>query len=111
MAEQEGIFKDILLILDIRIVAQWTLQTTKVENINFEIETLLSTVKDTFINTAVKVLRKPRKHKESETKNRKVKNKKWFSRACNDKYKELKMISKSLNRNPNKHFWGLNFTN
>ena len=87
------------------------LQTTKVENINFEIETLLSTVKDTFINTAVKVLRKPRKHKESETKNRKVKNKKWFSRACNDKYKELKMISKSLNRNPNKHFWGLNFTN
>ena len=63
---------------------------------------MLSIVEDTFINTAGKVLRKTRKHKESETKNRKIKNKKWFSKACNGKYKELTIISKSLNRNPNK---------
>ena len=30
--------------------------------------------------------------------------KKWFSKACKDKYKELKIISKSLYRNPNNHF-------
>ena len=53
---------------------------------------------------AGKVLRKTRKHKESEVTNRKIRNKKWFSKACNDKYKELKIISKSLNRNPNNHF-------
>ena len=73
------------------------LQTNKIENINVEIENLLSNVEDTFINTAGKVLRKARKHKESEVKNRKIKNKKWFSKACNDKYKELKIISKSVN--------------
>ena len=65
---------------------------------------MLSIVEDTFINTAGKVLRKTRKHRESETKNRKIKNKKWFSKACNGKYKELKIISKSLNRNPINHF-------
>ena len=80
------------------------MQTNKIENINVEIENLLSNVEDTFINTAGKVLRKARKHKESEVKNRKIRNKKWFSKACNDKYKELKIISKSLNRNPNNHF-------
>ena len=80
------------------------LQTNKIENINVEIENLLSNVEDTFINTAGMVLRKARKHKESEVKNRKIRNKKWFSKACNGKYKELKIISKSLNRNPNNHF-------
>ena len=50
------------------------------------------------MNTAGEVLRKTRKHKETEIKNRKIRNKKWFSKACNDKYKELKIISKSLNR-------------
>ena len=64
------------------------LQTNKIENINFEIENLLSNVEDTFINTAGKVLRKTRKHKESEVKNREIENKKMFSKACNDKYKE-----------------------
>ena len=61
-----------------------------------EIEKLPSNIEDKFINTEGtegKVLRKTRKHKESE-----VKNKKWFSNACNEKYKELKIISKSLNR-------------
>ena len=64
---------------------------------------ILSNIEDTFINTAGKVLRKTRKHKESEIKNRKIRNKKWFSKDCNDKYKELKRISNSLNRNPNNH--------
>ena len=58
-----------------------------------EIEKLPSNIEDKFINTEGKVLRKTRKHKESE-----VKNKKWFSNASNEKYKELKIISKSLNR-------------
>ena len=80
------------------------LQTNKIENINVEIENLLSNIEDTSINTAEKVLRKTRKHKESEVKNRKIRNKKWFSKACNDTYKELKIISKSSNRNPNNHF-------
>ena len=30
--------------------------------------------------------------------------KKWFSKACKDKYKELKIISISLYRNPNNRF-------
>ena len=85
------------------------MQTNKIENINVEIENLLSNVEDTFINTAGKVLRKARKHKESEVKNRKIRNKKWFSKACNDKYKELKIISKSLNRNAKNHFLRTNF--
>ena len=66
------------------------LQTNKVDNINIETENLLSNVEDTFINTAGKVLRTTRKHKESEVKNRKIRNKEWFSKACNEKYKELK---------------------
>ena len=74
------------------------------ENINFEIDTLLSNVEDTFINTAGKVLRKTRKYMESEDKNRKIKNKIWFSKACNDKYNKLEIISESLNRNLNNHF-------
>ena len=41
------------------------------------------------MNTAGKVLRKTRKHKESETKNRKIKNKDYFSKTCHDKYKEF----------------------
>ena len=48
------------------------LQTNKIENINVEIENLLSNVEDTFINTAGKVLRKTRKHKESEVKKGKL---------------------------------------
>ena len=40
------------------------LQTNKIENINLLIENLLCNVEDTF-NTAGKVLRKRRKHKES----------------------------------------------
>ena len=48
--------------------------------------------------------KKTRKHKESAVKNRKLRNKKWFSKAWNGKYKDLKIISKSLNRNPNNHF-------
>ena len=50
------------------------------------------------------VLRKTRKHKVCEVNNRKSKNKKWFRKACNDKYIEIKIISKSFNRNPNNHF-------
>ena len=77
----------------------------QIENINVERENLLSNIKDTFINTAGKALRKTRKHKERfMVKNRKNRNKKWFSKACNDKCKELKINSKSLNRNPNNHF-------
>ena len=68
------------------------MQTNKIENINVEIENLLSNVEDTFINTAGKVLRKTRKHKESEVKNRKIRNKNWFSEACNGKYEDLKII-------------------
>ena len=67
------------------------MQTNKIENINVEIENLLSNVEDTFINTAGKVLRKTRKHKESEVKNRKIRNKNWFSEACNGKYEDLKI--------------------
>ena len=48
--------------------------------------------------------RKEKKHKESALKKRKIKNKKWFSKVCNDKYKELNRISKSLNSNPYNHF-------
>ena len=44
------------------------LQTNKIENINVEKENLLSNIEDTFINTAGKVLRKRRKHKENEIK-------------------------------------------
>ena len=51
------------------------LQTNKIENINVEIENLLPNTEDTFIDTAGKVLRKTRKHKESEVKNRKTRNK------------------------------------
>ena len=36
----------------------------QIENINVERENLLSNIKDTFINTAGKALRKTRKHKE-----------------------------------------------
>ena len=79
------------------------LQTNNIENINVEIENLLSNIEGAVINTAEKVLRKIRKHKESEVKNRKNR-KKWLNKDCNDKYKELKIISKSLNRNPNNHF-------
>ena len=35
-------------------------------------------------NAGGKVLRKTRKHKESEVKNRKMRNKKWLSKACNE---------------------------
>ena len=42
------------------------LQTNKIENINFEIKNLLSNVGNTFINTAGKVLRKTRKHKQDQ---------------------------------------------
>ena len=52
------------------------LQTNKTVNINFDVENVLSNVEDTFINTAGKVLRKETKHKESEVKKRKSKNKK-----------------------------------
>ena len=38
----------------------------KKQNINFDIENLLSNGGDTFINTAGKIVRKTRKHKESE---------------------------------------------
>ena len=48
------------------------LQTNKIGNINVEIENLLSNTEGTFINTAGKVLRKTRKYKESEVKNRKI---------------------------------------
>ena len=65
------------------------LQTNKIGNINLEIENLQSNFEDTFMNTAGKVLRKTRKHKESETKNRKIKNKDYFSKTCHDKYKEF----------------------
>ena len=47
------------------------LQTNNIENINVEIENLLSNIEDAVINTAEKVSRKIRKHKESEVKNRK----------------------------------------
>ena len=57
----------------------------QIENINVEMENLLSNIQDTFINTAGKVLRKTRK-------------------AGNDKCKELKINSEFLNRNPNNHF-------
>ena len=67
-------------------------------------ENLLSNIEDTFINTAGNILRKTRKHQVSEVRNRKIRNKKWFSKACNDKCKELKIISKYLNRNPNNRF-------
>ena len=80
------------------------LQTNKIENVNVEIENLPSNIEDTFINMAGKVLRKTRKLQESEVTNRKIRNKKWFSKACNDKYKELNIISKSLNQNPKNHF-------
>ena len=46
----------------------------KIENIN--VENLLFNIEDTFINTAGKVLRKTRKHKEGEVINRKIRNKK-----------------------------------
>ena len=48
------------------------LQTNKIGNINVEIGNLLSNAEGTFINTAGKVLRKTRKYKESEVKNRKI---------------------------------------
>ena len=48
------------------------LQTNKIGNINVEIENLLSNAEGTFINTAGKVLRKTRKYKESDVKNRKI---------------------------------------
>ena len=48
------------------------LQTNKIENINVEIEKLLSNIEDTFANTAEKVLRETGKHKESQVKNRKI---------------------------------------
>ena len=48
------------------------LQTNKIGNINVEIENLLSNAEGTFINTAGKVLRKTRKYKKSDVKNRKI---------------------------------------
>ena len=55
------------------------LQTNKIENINVMIE-ILSNIEDTFINTAGKVLRKTRNHKESEVKNRKMRNKEGLAK-------------------------------
>ena len=71
------------------------LQTNKIENINVVIE-ILSNIEDTFINTEGKVLRKTREHKESKMKNRNIRSKAWFSKAYNDKYKELKTKSQNL---------------
>ena len=51
------------------------LQTKKIENINIELENLLSNVEDTFKNTTGKVLRKTKKHKESQVKNSKIRKK------------------------------------
>ena len=50
----------------------------KIENIN--VENLLFNIEDTFINTAGKVLRKTRNHKESEVKNRKMRNKEGLAK-------------------------------
>ena len=62
-------------------------------------------LKITYTNTAGKVLRKTRKHKESEVKNRKIKNKNGLAKlVMTSKYKELKIISKYFNWNPNNHF-------
>ena len=55
-------------------------------------------------NTAGKHLGKTRKQKEIEIENKIIKNKKWFSNVFIDKYKELKLILKSLNRNSNNPF-------
>ena len=38
------------------------------------------------------------KNTENEVENRKIRYKKWFIKACNDKYKELKIISKSKSK-------------
>ena len=51
------------------------MQTKKIENINVELENLLSNVEDTFKNTTWKVLRKTKKHKESKVKNSKIRKK------------------------------------
>lgn len=67
------------------------LQTNKIKTLNLEIERVLLNVEYTFINPARKLLIKTRFHKESEAKNKKNKNKKWFHKAC----KNLK-ISKSF---------------
>ena len=51
------------------------LQTDYIENKNFEIENLSSSIEDAFINTVGKVLRKTRIQKEGKVKERKSKDK------------------------------------
>ena len=80
------------------------LQTNKIENINVEIENLLSNIEDTFINTAGKVLKKQENIRKARSKIGKLEIKNGLAKLVMTNIKELKIISKSLIRNPNNHF-------
>ena len=80
------------------------LRTNKIENINVVIENLLSNIEDTFINTAGKVLKKQENIRKARSKIGKLEIKNGLAKLVMTNIKELKIISKSLIRNPNNHF-------
>ena len=80
------------------------LETNKIENINVEIGNLLSNIEDTFINTAGKVLKKQENIRKARSKIGKLEIKNGLAKLVTTNIKELKIISKSLIRNPNNHF-------
>ena len=67
-------------------------------NINSLIENIGSSVQKVYTHTADKVLKKVH---ECKTINNVHKNKQWFNKECLIKRKELRLITKALNRNSN----------
>ena len=66
--------------------------------INSLIEDIASSVQNVYIHTADKVLKKVHKCKMN---NKVHKNKQWLNKECLIKRKELRLITKTINRNPN----------
>ena len=65
---------------------------------NYLIEDKVSSIQNVYIHTADKVLKKVSKCK---TNNKVHKNKPWLNKEFLIKLKELRLITKALNRNPN----------
>ena len=59
---------------------------------------IVSSAQNVYIHTAHEVLKTFRK---CESNNKVYKNKQWFNKECLTKRKELRLITKTLNRNPN----------
>ena len=66
-------------------------------NINSLIEDIVSSVQNVYIYTADKILKKVRKCKTNKV----YENKQWYNKECLIQLKELRFITKTLNRNTN----------